>query len=319
MQKAIVCFLFVISAVISSSAQNLKADMTLMMKWFEGRFDNFAQTVEERESKAEFPHERIHSIFAGVQLPAFGENVFYVQQFMDGDPGKIYRQRLYSFTINKKESAIELKIFTFPDEKAVMNAHLAPSKLKGLTIDKMESPAGCEVYWKRDGDKFAGTMKPNACKVVSKRSGKTLIISDDLFLSKDYIWINDQARDDKGNYVFGNKSGVHHKLNRVRMFQGWTAVLRDGTMPMMQQDAAAAAYDGQRDLEIYDQGGMVRINEKYSAQLAQLSYKGGANVLKLGIVENTTGMTIAYTWANPDAEKIGINLRWIQAGFSLKK
>jgi hypothetical protein len=63
----------------------------------------------------------------------------------------------------------------------------------------------------------------------------------------------------------------------------------------------------------------VKINEKFSAELAQLSHKNGARVLKLGIVETASGKTVAYTWANPEAERIGINLRWIQAGFTLKK
>ena len=218
----------------------------------------------------------------------------------------------------KKEKAIELKIFTFPDEKAVLNAHLDQTKLTGLTIDKMAATPGCEVYWKRDGDKFTGSMKLDACRVVSKRSGKTLIITDDLFLTKDEIWINDQAKDDKGNYVFGNKAG-HHKLKRARIFDGWFGVMNDGSTSIMQTDPPADAYDGQRNVEIHDQGGMVKINEKYSAQLAQLTYKNGTKVLKLGIVDNSTGKTIAYTWTNPEAERIGINLRWLQAGFTLKK
>lgn len=313
-----------LTALLSASgvaAQNLKKDLPLMMQWFEGRFDNFAQTVEEKEAKAEFPHERIHSIFARVNLPNIGENVFYVQQFMDGDAAKIYRQRLYVFTPNKREKAVELKIYTFPDEKAVLNSHLDQTKLNGLTLDKLESPKGCEVYWRlnRNDDKFEGSMKPNACRVVSKRSGKTLIISDDLFLTKDEIWINDQAKDDQGNYVFGNKANIHHKLKRVKMFDGWTAVLKDGSTEMTGQDAPADDWDGQRDLEIYDQGGRIKINDKYSAELAQLNYKNGTKVLKLGVIENASGKTVAYTWTNPEAERIGINLRWIQVGLTLKK
>ena len=305
--------------VMNAAAKNLDDDLRLMMQWFEGRFDNFQQTVEEKDAKAEFPHERIHSIFARVKLPQFGENVFYVQQYLDGNPTKIYRQRLYVFTPNKKEKAVELKIYTFDDEKKYVDANLDNAKFAGLTMQNLATTSGCEVFWRRDGEKFLGTMKPNACQVVSKRSGKTLIITDDLFLTKDEIWINDQAKDDQGNYVFGNKSGVHHKLKKVRMFEGWTAVLKDGSTAMTGQDAPADAWDGQRSLTIHDQGGIIKINDKFSAQLAELTYKNGTKVLKLGIVDNVSGKTVAYTWTNPEAERIGINLRWIQAGFILKK
>ncbi len=305
--------------VSGATAQNFKKELPLMMQWFEGRFDNFAQTVEEKESKAEFPHEQIHSIFHRVNLPNIGENVFYVQQYIDGNEAKVYRQRLYVFAPNKKEKAIELKIYTFPDEKAVLNAHLDQSKLNGLTLDKMDSPKGCEVYWRLKDDKFEGSMKPNACKVVSKRSGKTLIITDDLFLTKDEIWINDQAKDDQGNYVFGNKANIHHKLKKVRMFEGWTAVLKSGSTEMLGEDAPADDWTGQRNLMIHDQGGMVKINEKFSAQLAQLTHRNGTKVLTLKIIESASGKSAAYTWANTEAERIGINLRWIQVGFTLKK
>lgn len=292
-----------------------------MMQWFEGRFDNYAQTIDEKDAKAEFPHERIHSIFQRVKLPQFGESVFYVQQYLDGDPSKIYRQRLYVFSPNKTEKAIELKIYTFDDEKKYTDAHLDQTKLNGLTTANLKATPGCEVYWRlnQTGDKFTGTMKPNACSFVSQKSGKKIYITDDLFLTKDEIWINDQAKDEQGNYVFGNKSGTHHKLKKVRMFEGWTAVLKNGSTEMTGQDAPAADWDGQQNLTIYDQGGTVKINDKFSAQLAQLAYKNGTKVLKLGIVENASGKTVAYTWANPEAERIGINLRWIQAGFTLKK
>lgn len=310
-----------IFALTVSAKPDLKKDLALMMQWFEGRFDNFAQTQEEKESKAEFPHEHIHSIFARVNLPQLGENVFYVQQYMDGDEAKVYRQRLYIFTPDKKENAVKLTIYAFDDEKKYRNAHLDPSKLKDLTFANLKTPPGCEVYWRlnKSGDKFEGTMKPNACKVFSQRLNKNIIITDDLFLTKDEIWINDQARDEQGNYVFGNKANIHHKLKRVRMFEGWTAVLKSGSTEMTGQDAPAEDWNGQRNLTIHDQGGMVKINERFSAQLAQLTHRNGTKVLTLKIIENASGKAVAYTWTNPEAERIGINLRWVQAGFTLKK
>jgi hypothetical protein len=312
-------FTFVLTS--GAAAQNLKNDLTLLMRWFEGRFDNYAQTIEEKESKAEFPHERIHSIFHRAHLPNIGENVFYVQQYLDGDETKVYRQRLYVFAPNEAERAIELRIYTFDDEKKYRDAHLDASKLKDLTAANLKATPGCEVFWRlnKTGDKFEGSMKPNACKIFSQRLKKNIIITDDLFLTAEEIWINDQARDEQGNYVFGNKANVHHKLKRARIFAGWTAVLKDGSTESRGADAPAEAWDGQRDLRIHDQGGRVKINEKFSAELAQLSHKNGARVLKLGIVETASGKTVAYTWANPEAERIGINLRWIQAGFTLKK
>lgn len=305
----------------SCFSQDLKGEFELFLKWFEGRFDNYAQVVEEKEQKVEHPHEWIHSIFKRVNLPQIGEYVFFVQQYMDGDPEKIYRQRLYVFELDTKEKAIKLTIYNFDDEKRYKNAHLETSKLEGLSFANLRSIPGCEVYWRYDKEKerFEGSMKPNSCKFFSQRLGKTIIVTDDLLLTKDEIWINDQARDEQGNHVFGNKSNIHHKLRKARIFRGWTAILKDLSVETRGEDLPADQWIAQRNLQIHDQGGIAKINEKFSVQLAQLTHKSGIKVLKLGIIENSTGKTIAYTWTNPEAERIGINLRWIQAGFTLEK
>ncbi len=162
-------------------------------------------------------------------------------------------------------------------------------------------------------------MKKDGCKVVSKRSGKTIIITDDLFLTKDEIWINDQAKDEQGNYVFGNKSGIHAKLKRVRWFEGWTAILKTGETPLVNKDFSSEEYDGKSKLLIHDQGGMVKLNDKYNVQLAQLQHKSGLWVMTLSVVEIASGRKVAYSWTNPEAEKLGINMRWLQTSFTLKK
>jgi hypothetical protein len=37
-------------------------------------------------------------------------------------------------------------------------------------------------------------------------------------------------------------------------------------------------------------------------------------VLKLSVVGDADGSTLAYAWANPEATRIGINLGWVQVG-----
>lgn len=37
-------------------------------------------------------------------------------------------------------------------------------------------------------------------------------------------------------------------------------------------------------------------------------------IRKLSVVEDASGQTLAYAWANPEATRIGINLGWVQVG-----
>jgi hypothetical protein len=296
----------------------LAADLKLMMQLFEGEFDNYAQAWEEKERKVEYPHEHIHSIFHRVNLPAIGQNVFYVKQYTDGDPSKIYRQRLYNFTLDEREQAIRLDIYSFPEEKAATDAHLDQSKLASLTLDKLRATPGCEVYWKRNGEAFDGYMKPT-CRVSSQRLGKTIVITDDLKLTHNEIWINDQAKDEAGNYVFGNKSGTHHKLQRVRWFEGW-AVLRVAETGDDKKD-----YEAIRGLRLHDQGQMLPLirpngeRTKYSLQISRLTEQSTKTpVMVFKLFEEGKPQAISYSWTQPDASRIGINLRWFQSGFTLK-
>lgn len=306
------------SAAASSTAASLEQDLDVMMSWFAGEFDNHLQFVEEQEadSPPEQPHEWIHSIFAPVDLPQFGSHVFYVEQYTDGDPAKIYRNRLYSFTINDERQEIQLTILSFADSDAVVGAYRDPAKLAALGPDDVRTIPGCEVYWKRESaDRFIGYMPDGACRVPSRRSGKTIIIDDDLLLTRDEIWIGDRAEDEDGNWVFGNRAGIPHKLRRSRDFGCWAVVMAKDT------DAWGAPARG---LVLHDQGGHAEISSggaaptTYRLELEQRVYRGERDieVLKLAVYEEGKDESLAYTWSEPTSTNIGMNLRWFQAGCS---
>lgn len=314
----------------SSAAQTpppaIQDDLVLLTTWFTGRFDNHLQVwqAKGKNTPEELIHEHIHSIFARVEVPAFGPHVFYVKQYMDNDPKKTYRQRLYTFEPSPDQSAIVLRIFAFPDDAAYMDSHLDPSKLAGLTPDKVRATPGCEVYWKRQGDHFSGQTKEGACRIKSRRSGKMLIISDDLYLDEDEIWIHDRAVDTEGNYVFGHKGNIPHKLRRAREFTGWAASRKtDAAEGAKGKDA----YHFVGDLAFHDQGDRIALVSSdgqdmgYTIELAQLVYdRTKVPVLKLAVYEKGEDKkSLAYVWANPEAERIGINLGRMQVGLTLKK
>jgi hypothetical protein len=303
---------------------NLQADLQQMMTWFTGEFDNFQQVwkekEEQREGKTVELHEHIHSIFFPVSVPAFGSNVFYVKQYMDGDPRKIYRQRLYAFSVNTQEQAIQLDIYSFPVDSLFYDAHERPQKLQSLTPQTLATTQGCAVYWKKAADgAFIGYMKPKACHVVSKRSGKKIFITDSLRLTADEIWIRDEAEDEDGNYVFGHKGKIPHKLKRCRFFRAWMAVRINEP-----KNGEPEQYVSIRNVTLHDQGARFQCvgergeKTKYWGELSQVVYQTGLPVMKFAIYEEGNSKAIAYTWTNPDAKQIGINMRSVQGSCTLK-
>ena len=298
-------------------------DFRTFLSWFEGEFDSGEQVAfaDELGIPRDAVPERIHSIFKRVELPAFGPHVFYVEQYLDGDPTRIYRQRLYSFSLDEREQAIKLEIHIPGETKALVGAHRDASKLHGLTPAATRSPPGCEVYWRRRGDAFLGDMKPGACSFKSERSGKTIVVSDDLYLDDDEVWIYDRAVDSEGGYVYGNKAGIPNKLRKVRYFSCWLSVKREG----MAEDAQGA-WTFDRDIAVHDGGELVWVKTEARSTPVGLKIRrpvwpSGPNQDSLVLYVHDEGLeqperAVSYSWADPGAKRLGLNLRWMQASCS---
>ncbi len=295
----------------------LDRDMRVFLEWFPGVYDNQEQVYFEEQLGVpeDERHERIHHTFARVDLPAFGEHVFYVQQYIDDDPDSIYRQRIYVFTADYEENAVRLSIHTPNDVASLVDAHLDPTKLEGLTPEQTRHMPGCDVYWRKRASEFDGQMKEGACSFVSQRSGKRIIIDDDLVLSKDEIWISDRAVDEDGNYVFGNKAGIPHKNIKARRFLCWIAA----------RHRDEENWTFRNDLEIWDQGGRLWIDteedepQTIGIKMRNVRWPTGNNRDSLVLYAYRQGedQAVSYAWGEPTASRLAMNLRWMQASCTL--
>lgn len=306
----------VMTSAHADEAAVLDKDFHTMMAWFPGVYDNQEQVYFEQEQEVDeaLRHERIHHVFEPVYLPAFGEHVFYVQQHLNDDPAQIYRQRIYTFRPDYEEGAIRLTIHIPNDVASLVDAHLDPTKLSGLSPEQTRVLPGCDVFWRRQSNHFVGYMTPNACSYVSSESGKRIIFNDDLLLTEEALWISDRAQDEEGNRVFGHPTGVPHKNRKARRFECWmTAMQRDGEWTF------------RRGLEIHDQGGMVWLETEEEApqqvgiKMRNVRWPYGNNrpSLVLYAYRPDEDRAVSYAWADPSAQRIGINLRWMQASCTL--
>ena len=105
---------------------------------------------------------------------------------------------------------------------------------------------------------------------------------------------------------------------RVRHYRGWVALQRSRLDASSPDDD----YVFVREANWHDEGFLLPILDGgqptgYAIELARLTYQNTQTaVLKLGVVDVATGKTLSYAWAAPGADRIGINLRWIQAGLT---
>ena len=103
----------------------------------------------------------------------------------------------------------------------------------------------------------------------------------------------------------------------VQWFGGWAAINGGGP----KADSNSRDWHMNRGLRIGSEGGRFALAWRdgtasgYSLMLERLTYRDrNVPVLKLSVVEDANGHTLAYSWANPEATRIGINIGWVQVG-----
>lgn len=297
----------------------------LFHQWFAAEFDNHEQHWQDNITKEKNPdlqvHEHIHHIFAPVPTPALSGVTYFVKQYSDGDPSKVYRQRLYQFIRNEDKGSLQLNIYRFKDEGKYADAHLNPEIYQSLSTDEITSYPGCEMYWSYKDTYFEGSMGQNECSIVSKRSGKKIHFNDTLRLTDNEIWITDKAEDEDGNYVFGNKKNIPHINRKVTYFTGW-----GGTRIGGKEAPQDAKWHFSRNLLLHSEGQVIPLMDDktkkksgYSVQLALLTYQNTTDpIFKFGLIDDATGKTITYIWSDRTNPTTGMNLRWMQAGLKRK-
>lgn len=157
----------------------------------------------------------------------------------------------------------------------------------------------------------AASADPAGCAAIVPGIGAEAALLP-LAIERDGEWLRvrlyaDQARG----------ADAREDLRLVHWFAGWAAINGGGP----KAGAASRDWHMDRALRIGTEGGRYPLKWRdgnasgYSLELERLTYReGNVPVLKLSIVGDADGSTLAYAWANPEATRIGINLGWVQVG-----
>jgi len=115
-------------------------------------------------------------------------------------------------------------------------------------------------------------------------------------------------------------AGAIEDARRVRWFDGWAAI--NGGGPQAKSGNQDWHFD--RDLHLSSEGGRVAIRWRdgaasgYTLELERTNYpERKLVVLQLNVIEDASGKALTYVWTDPQATAIGLNLGWLQVGFSL--
>ena len=166
----------------------------------------------------------------------------------------------------------------------------------------------CQFSWRRGAGGFEA-QGGEGCNWMFAPPGDTSDISVHMNLSPNEIWVQSKRNEDVNEARF----------RRARPFSCWVSVLRGETHGTTGENNSDWFF--QRGVMLHDQYGeaIVETDEspprKISLRLRNVDWPYGRNrpSLTLYIHEAGNDRAVSYAWAEYDAGRIGINLRWIQA------
>jgi hypothetical protein len=156
--------LAVASLALSGCASNQeKPDVALqeLVQMFPGHYDNTAQAQADLAHGVQPPHEALAVDIVPIEAIMIGENVFYVQESIAGDPKRVLGQKIVMFGVVKKE--IVQTDFALAEPHRWRNGQFNPDLFKGIMIQDVHSTKGCSLRWKREEGKFVGANDPKTC------------------------------------------------------------------------------------------------------------------------------------------------------------
>lgn len=244
-------------------------DLEQLQEWLSGRFDNLYQVEEEKAAAAGSAeegegavHDRLHAIFAPVDLPGVGEHVLYVEMSADDNPRKIVRQRLMQLSVEPGSGAVVSKIFTPSDPSALLKLYDEPDKARGLDARSLDSEKGCEIRWKRKGqgtadDHFVGTVPEGACSYSLARYGRPIRIVEDFRLDADSLSFGEEYLEEVPKLLGGPLTPGPFRLHRAESYRCDARILAD-----------SGEWENVYGIEIHDLGARRRLASNRADRLS---------------------------------------------------
>jgi hypothetical protein len=150
-------------ALAGCASKEEKPDFALqeLVQMFPGHYDNTAQVQADIARGVQPPHEALALDIVPIEAIMIGENVFYVQESIAGDPKRVLGQKVVMFGVVKKE--IVQTDFSLAEPQRWRNGQFNPDLFKAIMTQDVRSTKGCSLRWKREDSKFVGANEPKTC------------------------------------------------------------------------------------------------------------------------------------------------------------
>jgi hypothetical protein len=145
----------------ASTKEKLDTDLQELVMMFPGHYDNTAQVQADVAHGVQPPHDALVLDIVPIEAIMIGQNAFYVQESVAGDPQRVLGQRVVMFGVVKKD--IVQTDYTLNEPYRWRNGQFNPDLFKGLMTQDVHSIKGCSLRWKGSEGHFVGANDPKTC------------------------------------------------------------------------------------------------------------------------------------------------------------
>lgn len=272
----------------------LEKDFNVLTELFEGRWDNDRQVF-----------------FA--DAAGMDETTLAPRQHIE-----ITRMARSEDQTGAPEAVLFMAIRTVEGEMPAELIHILTIDPATQTIQQtLAAPAGrlppepfdCQINWARSGEQFTGAATGDACSLIFSRPAEGGALNVTLTLSENELWVQSARGEEL----------IEARMRRARPFECWTAILRGAEHG--DSGEGMNDWDFRRGVKLHDQGGVAELltdedpPRRIRLKLRDVDWPYGTNrpSLTMYVHEGDSDRAVSYTWTEAGADRIGINLRWIQA------
>lgn len=195
------------------AAEKPEVVLNELVQMFPGHYENTAQVQAEIAHGVQSPHEAIVLDIVPIEAIMIGDNVFYVQESIAGDPNRVLGQKIVMFGVVKKE--IVQTDYTLSEPHRWRNGQLNPDLFKGLMVQDVHTVKGCSLRWKRQDDKMVGANNPKTCHARAGGAGGLAAIQVRAELGPVEYAIAEQIYDKAGHLTQGRQDDPFYRFRKV--------------------------------------------------------------------------------------------------------
>ena len=285
----------------------------VMAEILPGRYDNANQQMFDARLKVAADQRQIrrHSTISRVAAPLLGPRVF-LRQDRDGDEhGPVTRSTLYVLEADTVKRAVRLETRSFPPQ-IPLGAGNDKAAFAAVRPDQASRIPACDVFFIREVSQFAGRTRSGKCPLDPKRAGEGG--DTEMLLSERGIWERESS-------PAGTESDrPFARMVRVREFECYADV------PGV-SGGRDIPFKRHENLRLHDQGGTATFDavvdgRPTTIQLSLRSVDWPINNERDTFTRNSLVLYVAekqgdafvegpYSWSEPRAERLGMNLRWM--------